>query len=538
MNRLPVNRGIGATKTDVAVRQRSRMNGAESLVRTLSAGGVDTCFTNPGTSEMHIVAALDRLPQIRCVLGLFEGVVTGAADGYARMAGKPASTLLHLGPGFANGLANLHNASRAQVPIVNIVGQHATHHLRHDTPLTSDIEAIARPYSKWLRTSSTSSEIGPDAADAIVAARTAPSQIATLIVPADVAWSDGGAVATIPTAPRAPLPATEKIGRAAIMLRSGFQSALLLAGSALHGKGLEAAGRIAQATGAKLLAPYNFTRMERGVGAPVVERIPYVLEQAVEHLKEFRQLILVGAKAPVAYFANPGKNSVPTPQDCEIYTLAVPNEDCVGALNAVAASLSARESQSFAGKAKRPSLPSGDITLPGLAAAVAALLPENAIVVDESMTSGRAMMAAAQRCPPHDWLANTGGSIGIAMPLAVGAAIACPDRRVLCLSADGSGMYTAQALWTMARENLNVTTVIFANREYAVLKREFSNLGVGNPGPRALDLFEIGRPDLDWVSLARGMSVPGTSVTSLEAFANALRAGFDAEGPTLIELRL
>src|SRR5947199_10350010 len=174
------------------------MNGAESLVRTLVVGGIETCFAHPGTSEIRIVAALDRATEMRCVLGLFEGVVTGAADGYARMAGKPACTLLHLGPGFANGLANLHNASRAQVPIVNVVGQHATYHLRHDTPLTSDIEAIARPYSKWLRTSCSAAEVGRDAAEAILAARTSPGHIATLIVPADVAWSENGAVAAIP----------------------------------------------------------------------------------------------------------------------------------------------------------------------------------------------------------------------------------------------------------------------------------------------------------------------------------------------------
>ena len=278
------------------------MNGAESLIRTLVAGGIRTCFTNPGTSEMHIVAALDRLPEMRSVLGLFEGVVTGAADGYARMTGKPACTLLHLGPGFANGLANLHNAKRAQVPIINIVGQHATYHLRHDTPLNSDIEAIARPYSKWLRTSSAAPEIGRDAAEAILAARTSPGHIATLIVPADVAWSENGAVAAIPALPAAPLPSSESVERAAAMLRSGLRTAILLTGSALHGRGLRTAGCIAAGTTAKLLAPYPFTRMERGVGSPPVERIQYVLEQAVEQLKEFRQLILVGAQAPISYF--------------------------------------------------------------------------------------------------------------------------------------------------------------------------------------------------------------------------------------------
>jgi acetolactate synthase I/II/III large subunit len=514
------------------------MNGAESLVRSLVAGGVGTCFTNPGTSEIHLVAALDRVPEIRCVLGLFEGVITGAADGYARLAEKPACTLLHLGPGFGNGLANLHNASRAQVPIVNLIGQHATYHLRHDTPLASDIEAIARPYSRWLRTSASSSEVGRDGAEAIVAARMAPGQIATLIVPADVSWSEGGAVAALPTLPRPPLPSTATVEHAASMLRTGVRTAILMAGNALYGKGLVAAGRIAAATGAKLLGPYPLTRLQRGAGIPRVERVQYVLEQGIEQFKEFRQLILVGAQPPVAYFAYPGKSSEFTSPQCEIHALAKPGEDYVGALEALVEALSAGDEEIAAEKAERPPMPSGEITLPGLAAAVGALLPENAIVVDESMTSGRGLMAATKGSPPHDWLGNTGGSIGIALPLAVGAAVACPSRTVLCLSADGSGMYTLQALWTMAREGLHVTTVVFANRDYAVLKREFSYLGVGNPGARALDMFEIGRPDLDWVQLAKGMGVPGTRVNSLDAFGKALREGFESEGPSLIEVPL
>jgi acetolactate synthase I/II/III large subunit len=518
------------------------MNGAESLVRTLIAGGIDICFANPGTSEINIVEALDRVTAMRCVLGLFEGVVTGAADGYARMAEKPACTLLHLGPGLANGLANLHNARRAQVPIVNLVGQHATDHLRYDTPLTSDIEAIARPFSKWLRTSHSAAEVLHDAGEAIAAARTAPGQIATLIVPADVAWSSANPIppiGDIPPPPDATLPASGNIEHAASMLRSDVRTAILLAGNALFGKGLAAAGRIAAATGAKLLAPYPVTRLERGAGIAGVERIQYVLEQALEQLKEFRQLILVGAQAPIAYFALPGKSPVLTCKACEIHTLARPGEDYVGALDALGGLLSLRETLSTEqNPIERPTAPSGPITLAGLAAAVGALLPENCIVVDESMTSGRGMMAATKSAPRHDWLGNTGGSIGIALPLAVGAAVACPERRVLCLTADGSGMYTLQALWSMAREGLKVTTVVFANRDYAVLKREFSYLGVGNPGRRALDMFEIGHPDLDWVHLAKGMGVPGSRVESLEGFAKALREGLESGGPSLIEVPL
>lgn len=514
------------------------MTGAESLVRSLLSAGVDCCFSNPGTSEIHIVAALDRTPEMRCVLGLFEGVVTAAADGYARMTRQPACTLLHLGPGLANGLANLHNARRAQVPIVNIVGQHASYHLKHDTPLTSDVEAIARSYSHWVRTSQSVSQIGKDGAEAVAEARKASGRISTLIVPADVSWGEGGCVAPAAHIARPSMPDSVAIDRAAEMLRSGLSTAVLMAGDALYGEGLLAAGRIAAGTGAKLLAPYPVTRLQRGAGLPPVDRTAYILEQAKEQYKQFRHLILVGTPAPVAYFAYPGKDSVIVSPECTVHTLSSTEEDCAGALAALSCALGLGGVKPVSEKANRPSVPNGDISLQGISSAVGALLPEGTIVVDESMTSGRGLMAATKGAPPHEWLGNTGGSIGIALPLAVGAAVACPYRRVLCFTADGSGMYTLQALWTMVRENLNITTVIFSNREYAVLKREFSYLGVGEPGPRALSMFDLGRPELDWSQLAKGMGVPSTRVTSLDSFARALQEGIASEGPTLIEIPL
>ena len=513
------------------------MNGAESLVRTLIAGGVDVCFTNPGTSEMHIVAALDRAPEMRCVLGLFEGVVSGAADAYARMAEKPACTLVHLGPGLGNSMANLHNAMRARVPLINIVGEHPAEHRKHDAPLTSDIEAIARPYSKWQRSSANAASVGRDAMDAIVAARSAGGQIATLIVPADAAWGDGASVAAVAKMPAPAKAASATIERTAALLANGARTAILLGGSAAYGRGLRVAGRIAAKKGAALIVPYPCTRLERGAGLPAVERVPYMPEQAVEFLKEFKQVLLVGTDAPIAYFAYPGKSPHMTQPGTELFRLTTASEDHVGALEAVAEALKAG-SVSDGVKAERPAAPSGPITHHGLATALAALLPENAIVCDESMTSGRGLMAATRGVGRHDWLCNTGGSIGTAIPHAVGAAVACPQRPVLCLSADGSGMYTLQGLWTMARERLNVTTVVFANRAYAVLKREFAGLGVGEPGPRAQKLFNIGDPDLDWVSLAKGLGVPAKRVTSLDEFSAALKAGFESGGPSLIEVPL
>jgi acetolactate synthase-1/2/3 large subunit len=488
---------------------------------------------------MHIVAALDHSDEMRCVLGLFEGVVTAAADGYARTAGKPACTLLHLGPGLANGLANLHNAQRARAPMVNLIGQHSAQHLTYDAPLTSDIEAIARPYSRFLRTSRTAAEVGKDAAEAIAAAGNDPGYISTLIVPADVAWNDGGLVAHSKRAVKPPTPSAEKIEHVADLLRSGEPTAIYMTGSALYGKGLEAAGRIAAATKAKLIAPYPFARMERGAGRVAVQRLPYLPEQATQVLKEFRQVILVGAPIPVSYFAYPGKSSALTAPDCVVATLADPEEDSAGALAALSDALSLKgQSKGLVQEPERAVVPNGEITLAGLATTVAAVLPENAIVVDEAMTSGRGMMAASHGSAPHDWLANTGGSIGIALPLAVGAAVAAPGRRVLCLTADGSSMYTLQALWTMAREGLNVTSVVLANRAYGILQFEYAGLGVGKPGPRAADLLSIGRPDIDWVAIAKGLGVPATRATSLDAFGKLLRESFATRGPGLIEISL
>lgn len=513
------------------------MNGAESLLQTLAKGGIGPCFMNPGTSEIHLVAALDREPGIRAVSCLFEGVATGAADGYARMTGRPACTLFHLGPGLANALANLHNAARAQIPLLNVVGDHASFHRPLDPPLASDIEAIARPFSKWLRSAGASADLGHDGAEAIAAARVAPGQIATLIVPADAAWGEGGMIGEMLDVPAPPLPDGARIERVARLLREGGPAAIILGARTTQGTALVSAARVAAATGAKLLATFAFARLERGAGRPIVERIAYVTDQALAQLREFRSLVLVGAPAPVAFFGHPSRPSLLAPEGCEILTLAHPHEDCAGALTALAAALDANRATPQFERAEHAAAPSGSITVEGLAATLGALLPENAIVVDESITSGRGLMAATRGAPPHDWLVNTGGSIGIAIPLAVGAALACPDRPVLCLEGDGSAMYTLQALWTAARENLPITTVVFANRSYAILKWELMGLGA-NPGPRALRALDIAPPDLDFVALARGLGVPASCVNSLDEFAAALARGLASREPNLIEVPL
>ncbi|MFL5237019.1 MAG: acetolactate synthase large subunit [Rhizomicrobium sp.] len=512
------------------------MNGAESLVRTLVAGGVDTCFMNPGTSEIHVVSALDRIPEMRGVPCLFEGVASGAADGYARMAGKPASTLLHLGPGLSNALANLHNACRAHVPLINIVGDHASFHRQYETPLTSDVEALARPLSAWLRRSASAAEVGPDCAEAIKTARRAPGRIATLILPADTAWGEGGVAATPLEVPAVLLPAMEKIAHAAQLLQNGRRTALILGAGMAAGAPLTIAAQIAHATGAKLFVPFAFTRLERGAGRPRVERIAYVTEQAIAQLAQFAQIVLVGAPSPVSFFGHPEKPSILTTNETEVFTLARPEENCTAALRLVAEEIWGSESHQLQ-RYQDVMVPSGDITLSRIAACVGALLPDNAIVVDESITSGRGMMAATAGAPPHDWLVNTGGSIGIGLPLAVGAAIASPERPVLCLEADGSAMYTLQALWTAAREGLKITTVIFANHAYAILKGELANHGI-NAGRKALELLDLNKPEIDWVALAKGLGVPATRVATTDEFASALQRGFECGEPNLIEVPL
>lgn len=512
------------------------MNGAESLVHTLLRGGVDVCFANPGTSEMHFVAALDRIEGMRCVLGLAEGVVSGAADGYARMAGRPAATLLHLGPGLGNALANLHNAKKARSPVVNIVGEHATHHIQYNTPLTADIEGIARPVSHWVRTSTGAASVGRDGARAVAAALAPPGCIATLILPADAAWGEGGVVGEAPPVAERPQVAGEVIDGAVNLLRNGKPALLLLGAEALLEEPLALAGDIAATAGCAVLAEGMNKRLQRGAGRYPVTRIPYPVAQAVDLLRPYRSIVLIGAAPPAAFFAYPDMPSLLAQDDARIFVLARPEEDCPGALRALADAVGARPGAAVLQEASRPSPPAGPITLDSIAAAIGASLPEDAIVVDESVTTGRGFLPVTAGAPPHDWLQNRGGAIGLGLPLATGAAIACPGRKLVCLESDGSGMYSLQALWTQAREGLDVTTLLFANRAYNILKGELANVGAGNPGPRANDMLTLDRPDLGWVEIAAGMGVEAERVTTADALSRAFARGLAADGPYLVEV--
>ncbi|WP_198133367.1 acetolactate synthase large subunit [Novosphingobium nitrogenifigens] len=516
------------------------MNGAEAFVATLRACGVDTCFANPGTSEMQLVAAVDRQDGMRAVLGLFEGVVTGAADGYARMAGKPAVTLLHLGPGLANGLANLHNARRAASPVINMVGDHATYHLHYNAPLTSDAAGVARPMSDWVRVAHSPRDLAQAGAEAHLAAMTYPGQVATVIVPADHAWSEGSAPVAprvLPASPRAP---AEAVTEAAEALRHAEgPCALFLGGRALRADALDLAGRIAAATGAKLVAETFPARVERGAGRVAVERLPYFPEQGADYLAAYRTIVFCGCEPPVAFFAYPGKPSELAPPEARLVRLASLREDAHAALADLAAVLEAPTEP--AGRAVRavPELADPERLDPlSIGAVVADLMPDNAIVTDEGLTASATLYAATAGAAPHDWLVITGGAIGQGLPLATGAAVACPDRRVIALQADGSGLYTCQALWTMARERLDVTVIVLNNASYAILNIELMRVGVRNAGPKALSMLSLADPVPDWCSLARGFGMGSEQVRDVSSLRAALAGALSRKGPFLIEAML
>lgn len=513
------------------------MNGAESLVKTMLASGLDTCFANPGTSEMHFVAALDQHPEMRCVLCLFEGGTSGAADGYFRMARKPAATMLHLAPGFGNAFSNMHNARKAGSAVVNVMGEHATHHLKYESPLKGDTDGISRAISHWTRTSETGLDVAVDGAATIRAARSKNGQIATLILPANTAWQDGAEPVTAAPAPALLRPSADQLDAAAKALRNPG-AALLIGGTALFGPGRVLASRVAAGAGCRLLAPLHAARLDRGAGSLPIEQLVYVIEDNQKILGNITHLVTCGTGAPVNFFAYPGKGSVPTPADCHILDLCDGTMDIEYCLSELAERLNAPAEPPAAIALDLPEMPEGPLTPETAAAVIARHIPENAILVNESVTAGAPLAGATKAARRHDWLPTMGGAIGQCLPAAVGAAVACPDRKVLALSGDGSAMYTLQSLWTMARERLDVTILIYANRGYQILHGELRNLGVTRVGRNASAMFDVENPLLDWVSLSRGHGVPASRATTAEEFAEALQTGLDTPGPYLIEVTL
>jgi acetolactate synthase-1/2/3 large subunit len=508
-------------------------NGAGNLIRTALDAGIEVCFANPGTTEMQLVDALDARPGIRAVLGLFEGVCAGAADGYARMARKPALTLLHLGPGLTNALANLHNARRARSPLVNLVGDHASWHRPLDTPLTSDIESLARSVG-WVHTVASAKDMARDTAAAIRVARE-HRQVATLIVPQDASWEPvPGATEFLPRSARSAVDA-DLVSAAADLLRSDPSAVLFLGGDALSEQGLRAVARACAATRCHVWHETFPARLERGGSFPAIARLPYFPEQAAAALASVRSVVLAGARGPVSFFGYPGQSSRLLPEGARVLALADAGEDAAAALEALADALGAPRAPAREPALPRPPRPAGPLTTEALARALVALQPEGAIVADESATSGLAYADLAWTAPPHTVLALTGGAIGQGLPCAAGAAIACPDRKVIALLGDGGAMYTLQSLWTLARESLDVVVVICANRRYRILEVELARAGVREPGRNARALTELSEPALDWTALARGMGVPGVRAETADAFGDALARAFSERGPCLIE---
>lgn len=515
--------------------------GAEALVRTLIAGQVDTCFANPGTSEMHFVAALDRIPGIRCVLGLQENTVTGMADGYFRVTGRPAATLLHCGPGYANGIANIHNARRAGSGMLNIVGDHAIPHVAHDSPLTADVDALVGATSQWHAFGTDPARIGIDAARGLEAAGAGHGRIASLVLPADVSWGAGG-VEAVPGPPPAPAPpepmAVEKVARA---LRSGRRALIVLGTPAVTEDLHPLLAGIAQATGATLMGSPMIARIPKGRGRLALPVVPYPVDDALRALDPYDVVVLVSCPPPTGFFLYPGRPSRVHRADAELLTLARPDQDAAAALRTLAAELGAGPAAIPAPAPAAEAPASGPIEPMGFAAVVARLLPEEAIVVNEALTLGGGFPAVMPSAAPCDWLTVTGGAIGGGPPLATGAAVGAramgrADRRVVALQADGSAAYTLQALWTQARENLPVTTLLLNNRAYAILLGEYAKVGA-QPGQTARDMMSLDRPAIDWCAIAQGFGVPATAVETLEALEAALAAALAAEGPRLIDVR-
>ncbi len=513
------------------------MNGAETLADTLLASGVTVCFANPGTSEMHFVSALDARPEMRCILCLFEGGVTGAADAYFRMSGQVAATLLHLAPGFANGIANLHNARKAGSGVLNVMGDHASYHLKFETPLKGDTEAMSRTVSHWTRKAEDAGSVARDGAEAVRAARSANGQIATLILPADAAWSEASGQAVAAPPPALPRPSQDQISAAARALQAPG-AVLFLDGAVLRPEHSLWAVRVQKATGCRLMTHYLAGRIPRGEGAPRIQRLSYRIDDARADLKGVPELVLLGASRPAGFFAYPGKPSLSEDPSSRVTELCTAEMDTVWTLQALSVELGA-EALAVTPADLQPyepsSLPAGPITPAAIGQALAALMPSGTVVVDEAITASGPIAAATDKARAHDWLNVTGGAIGFGLPAAVGAAVACPDRRVLALQADGSAMYTLQSLWTMAREELDVTVVLLANRGYQILRLEMLNLGLPPAGGNARRMVDVAGPELDWVALAKGHGVEAVRVTDMDGFNTALAAGLGRKGPYLIE---
>jgi acetolactate synthase-1/2/3 large subunit len=519
-------------------------SGAQALLETARELGVRVCFANPGTTELALVRALDEVAEIRPVLGLFEGVCTGAADGYARVSGTPALTLLHLGPGLANGLANLHNARRANSPIINIVGDHATWHLPFDAPLTSDIESLATPMSGHVIRLKSAATIVSSMREAVAESISPPGRVVTLIAPSDF-MEEPVEAESVPLAPgaqvRAALPVrAERIVSACSRLLAAEAAVILLGSDALNERAQRAAAAIAQATGARLLMESYPAIVPLGADLPRLERLAYFPDDVIKQLGH-STVLLAGARAPVSYFGYAGQPSKLV-DDTRLIELSSPGEDGTLALEQLAEQVRGAAAKPARASPPPPPPPQPDepatLSPTSLAEALVQQIPQGAIVSLEGSTAGGPYLQRAHRARRHRVMTNTGGAIGQGLSCAVGAAVAAPEARVICLQSDGSAQYTVQALWTMARERLNVTVILCANHRYGILQTELRRSGAGLDRSATARLTRLDTPCVDWVALAKGYGVPASRVTTTEEFRRALTAGLQTQGPHLIEAQL
>jgi acetolactate synthase-1/2/3 large subunit len=509
------------------------MTGAEAIIGSLADCGVAACFANPGTSEMHLVTALDREPRIKSVLCLFEGVATGAADGYARMSGVPALTLLHLGPGYLNGGANIHNGRRAYVPMINLIGDHAVTHRQYDEPLASDIAGLAGPNSRWLKSVDRVEDAGSLAVEAFEQSFGPPPGPVSLIMPADVAWTGGAKRAEGGKRAGLKIASDDLIEEAGRAVTKAKRPAMLVNGTALHAGGAETLRRM-EAQGVKVITDTFMARHVRGGGLHDVARLPYFAEMAVEALAGIDLLLLAGTKPPVAFFAYPNTPGAFTPKGARTLSLGGPETDSMDAVSRLADWLDAPVAPR-ASNWTRSAPGTGDKFNPHtIGMSLAHYLPEGALISDDGVTSGLPIYMALSAGARHEWLGHTGGAIGQGMPVAVGAAVARRDVKTVCLAGDGAGMYTVQSLWTMARENLDVLTIVFVNNAYRILKIELARTGAGNPGPAADSMLSLGNPDIDWVKLSESMGVGAEAVSTCAQFNDALQRAVATRGPRLI----
>ena len=507
------------------------MNGAEALVASAISGGVEICFANPGTTELPLVQALDSVPGLRSILCLHENVATGAADGYGRMAAKPAMCLLHLGQGLANGLTNLHNARRALTPVLTVIGDHATWHLPADPLLATDVESLAHTVSDFVKKSLVATKVAFDLADAIEAAMNG-GRIATLIVPHDVQIGDASDGTPVRRASAKKTYSSRRVTQAAKALKSG-KSALLLGGDALSESGIMLAGRIAAIRGADLLCDTFFARMERGAGLPSPTKLPYFADQVLELTRRYERVVVAGTRRPVAFFGYPGLPSYLTTEE-QTVILAGPREDTLGALAALASEVNAPDAIDPV-PGMPPAMPKGDLDAQSVSAVIAGLQPAECIVMDEVLSVGVPYFDASKHSPRFSHLMLTGGAIGQGPSAATGAAIACPNRKVINFQSDGCGAYSVQAFWTQARENLDVVTIIGSNRSYHILELELLRAGVAQTGPVARSMLDLDNPFLNWVKIGEGFGVPAVAVDRAEALARELERALMDKGPRLIE---